>query len=295
MWCTSHSAPFFHIKSGRANPGPVHMCGRLICTSHSSEAALRRLSGAYQRISAHTSTFNHHGGVHEETPSPYRPQLCRNLRHWRTGASPLWRWCHGSQCPASQCAAAPCSCRAVYRTCCGYDALVSHVSCPRWPLVHWSRRRARVHGGPVRGVRGITTRGLVRLLVHRARCCAYAEYGRVLVHAAVPLQQHARQSVRGAHHHPSGRCCCRHRSACSHSMPPLSPFPAAPACVCVAATDPLNIPTKDEILALHSELCDILKECSNRQAKGHVYTMRMHMCSDGCTRMCICAQACAQV
>ena len=34
MWCTSHSAPFFLVKSGRANPGPVHMCGRLICTSH---------------------------------------------------------------------------------------------------------------------------------------------------------------------------------------------------------------------------------------------------------------------
>ena len=135
--------------------------------------ALRRLSGAYQRISAHTSTFNHHGGVNEEAPSPCRPQLCGNLRHWRTGASPLWyrRWCRGSQCPAPWCAAAPCSCCAapVHRTGCGYDALVSHVSCPCWPFVHWSRRRARVHGGPVRGIRGITTCGFVRLLVHRAR------------------------------------------------------------------------------------------------------------------------------
>ena len=69
------------------------------------KAVFRRLSGAYQHIPAHTSMFNHHEGVHKETPSPCRPQLCGNLRHWRTGASPLWNG--GATAPSVPLASVP--------------------------------------------------------------------------------------------------------------------------------------------------------------------------------------------
>ena len=47
--------PFFQIKSGRANPGPVHMCSRPISHVTQLSGSSQARTSAYQRIPAHST------------------------------------------------------------------------------------------------------------------------------------------------------------------------------------------------------------------------------------------------